>query len=733
MLTGIIVDVKMALGDTVIAEVLVEVKAKQIDQTFTYRIPPLLEEKVVVGKRVLVPFGPRMVEGFVLKIEKKDVDFSLKDIISVIDEEAILNSELLELGKYISKKTMCNLISAYQTMLPTALKAKHGKTVSKKEVCYLSLVQMDYIPQNKKQKELMDILGSGEIEKSELKDYTSAIQTLLKKNIIKEEKKEKYRLEYHLKEITKRPTLTEEQKQVLDVVYRKLNSFAPFLLHGVTGSGKTEVYMNLIEKVLEDGKQAIVLVPEISLTPQLVQTFQRRFGDAIAILHSRLSAGEKYDEWRKIVREEVSIAIGARSAIFAPFKNLGMIIVDEEHTSTYKQENNPKYHAIDVALKRSKYHNCPIVLGSATPSLESYTRAKLGIYQLLTMKKRVYQSMPEVRLVDMRESLKRGYRIFSKELKEALENCFEKGEQAILLLNRRGYSTTVACHDCGYKVICPNCEIPLTYHKKSNTMKCHYCNFTTYKPQICPECGSKQINQFGMGTEKLEEEFKNLFPDIPTIRMDIDTTTKKGSHDKMIQAFASKKYQVLIGTQMIAKGLDFEDVTLVGVINGDASLNIPDFRSAEKTYSLLSQVSGRAGRARKNGLVIIQGFNLNHYSIECAKTHNYEKFYEEEMKVRKMLDYPPYQNLALIKIISKDYELASHESEKVCHYLSSHLLKSVAILGPTVAPLPKYNSSYYFQVLLKYKNSQDVRKELEFLMEKYKKTTKISVDVDLSV
>jgi len=333
----------------------------------------------------------------------------------------------------------------------------------------------------------------------------------------------------------------------------------------------------------------------------------------------------------------------------------------------------------------------------------------------------------------MRESLKRGYRIFSKELKDALEICFEKGEQAILLLNRRGYSTTVACHECGYKVICPNCEIPLTYHKKSNTMKCHYCNFTTYKPQICPECGSKQIDQFGMGTEKLEEEFKSLFPNIPTIRMDIDTTTKKGSHDKMIQAFASKKYQVLIGTQMIAKGLDFEDVTLVGVINGDASLNIPDFRSAEKTYSLLSQVSGRAGRARKNGLVIIQGFNLNHYSIECAKTHNYEKFYEEEMKVRKMLDYPPYQNLALIKIISKDYELASQESEKVCHYLSSHLLKSVAILGPTVAPLPKYNSSYYFQILLKYKNSQDVRKELEFLIEKYKKTTKISVDVDLSV
>ncbi len=732
MLTVIIDDVKMTVGDNVVAEVLVEVKAKQIDQTFTYSIPKCLEEKVIIGKRVLVPFGPRMVEGFVLNVANKEVDFVLKEISSVVDEEAILNPELLELGKYISKKTMCNLIAAYQTMLPSALKAKHGLVVPKKEVSYISLVEDTYIPKNQKQKELIDILLGGEVPKSELKEYASTIKTLSAKNVIKEEKKETYRLEYHLQESSVKPELTEEQKNVIGEVL-KSKGFSPFLLYGVTGSGKTEVYMQLIENAIKEKKEAIVLVPEISLTPQLVNIFQKRFGDAIAILHSRLSAGEKYDEWRKIVRKEVSIVIGARSAIFAPLMNIGIIIVDEEHTATYKQENNPKYHAIDIALRRAKSHNCTIILGSATPSLESYTRAKLGVYQLLTMKKRIYQVMPEVRLVDMQENMKRGYRIFSKELKDSLEICFEKGEQAILLLNRRGYSTTVTCHECGYKVICPNCEIPLTYHKKSNSMKCHYCKYTTYKPQTCPECGSKQIDQFGIGTEKLEEEFKRVFPTVETIRMDIDTTTKKGSHDRMIKAFAAKKAQVLIGTQMIAKGLDFEDVTLVGVINGDASLNIPDFRSAERTYSLLSQVAGRAGRAKKDGLVIIQGFNLTHYSIACASKHDYEKFYEEEMKVRKLLNYPPYQNLALLKIISPDYSLALKESEKIQYYLTEHLPKDISILGPTASPLPKYNNSYYFQILLKYKSSSEVRKELAFLLEKYRKVNKITLDIDLSV
>ncbi len=720
------------IGDSVVAEVLVEVSAKQIDATFTYRIPQGLEEMVAVGKRVLVPFGKRKVEGFVLSIEKKDVDFPLKDIEEVVDEEVILNEELLALGKYISKKTLCNLITSYQAMLPRALKAKHGHNVSIKELSYIQLVDFSYVPKTVKQKELIDIVSSGPVLKKELNDYASTLKSLLQKGILKEEKKEIYRLNKMVEISNTRPELTEEQEQVIAKVLSKQHTFAPFLLHGVTGSGKTEVYMRLIEKVLEEKKEALVLVPEISLTPQLVDTFEKRFGNQIAILHSRLSEGEKYDEWRKIARGEVSIAIGARSAIFAPFKHLGIIIIDEEHTVTYKQENNPKYHAIDIALKRAKTHQVPLLLGSATPSLESYTRAKLGIYELLTMKKRISQKMPQVELVDMKENLKKGYRIFSQELISALTSCFEKGEQAILLLNRRGYSTVVVCHDCGYKVVCPNCDIPLTYHKKTNSMKCHYCNYTTSKPHICPECHSQKIDEFGLGTEKLEEEFHKLFS-VPSIRMDIDTTSKKGSHDRMIKDFASKKYQVLIGTQMIAKGLDFEDVTLVGVINGDASLNIPDFRSAEKTFDLLSQVAGRAGRSKKEGHVYIQGFNLDHYSIVAAKNHHYEQFYEEEMKIRKALRYPPYENLAMLKVIAKEETLCSLESDKIRDYLQKNLSSSVVILGPTAAPIPKFNNSYYYQLLLKYKSSKEVYPTLEFLHKKYQKNSKITLDIDLSI
>ena len=713
-----------------VAEVLVEVAAKQISQTFSYAVPS--DKKVEVGKRVLVPFGSRTVEGFVLKMEEGTKDFSLKPILEVIDEEAVLNEELLELGTYLSKLTMCSLITAYQAMLPKALKAKKGVEIAKKEVSYISVKETSYLPKTEKQKELFTLLSLGPVLKTELKDYQSTVKTLLAKDILKEEKKEVYRMSSEVEVSPFKPVLSEEQKVVINHIAQKKNTFAPILLHGVTGSGKTEVYMRLIEEVLERGKQAIVLVPEISLTPQLVDTFQKRFGNLIAILHSRLSDGEKYDEWRKIVREEVSIVIGARSAIFAPFTRLGIIIIDEEHTATYKQENNPKYHAVTIALKRAKKHHCPLVLGSATPSLESYTRAKLGVYELLTMKNRIYGSLPKVHLVDMRKNLKEGYRIFSKELLEALTSCFERGEQAILLLNRRGYSTTVTCHDCGYKVICPNCDIPLTYHKKINAMKCHYCNYTTAKPRECPECHSKHIDEFGLGTEKLEEEFKRLFPTISSVRMDVDTTTRKGSHDRIIHDFSHQKYQVLIGTQMIAKGLDFEEVTLVGVINGDASLNIPDFRSAEKTYSLLSQVSGRAGRAKKEGNVYIQGFNLDHYSICYASKHDYEHFYEEEMKIRKTLCYPPYRNLAILKMISMNYEKCLEESEKVADFLKRNLSSSVTILGPTVSTLPKYKNRYYFQILLKYQDSKEVRKEISFLIEKYRSNRMVSLDVDLS-
>lgn len=712
-------------------DVLVELKAKGIDSTFTYLVPKEMKDNIKIGIRVIVPFGNQKLEGFVLSINNNDVDYKLKNIIDIIDNEPVLTSEMLELGKYISKKTLCNLISAYQTMLPRALKAKNGFIVNKKYVTYLKLVDNDYIPKNDKQKEIIEKLKNGYKLKSEMVNISlSGVKTLIKNNVITEEKKELYRIndEENIEEC--KIKLNEEQSNVVNRVLECKNTFKPFLLHGVTGSGKTEVYMHIINEVIKDGKEVIVLVPEISLTPQLVNNFKKRFGNKIAILHSGLSDGEKYDEWRKIINKDVSIAIGARSCIFAPFLNIGMIIIDEEHTDTYKQESNPKYNAIDIALKRAKTYNCPVILGSATPSIESYTRAKSNIYELLVMKKRVNNMLPDVKLIDMKNEIRKGNSLFSEDLSKSINNCLSKNEQVILLLNRRGYSTIISCKNCGYIVKCPNCDIPLTYHKSTNKMNCHYCNYSTYKPLECPECKSKSINSLGLGTEKLEEEVRSKFG-CRVVRMDVDTTSRKGSHEKIINDFKNKKYDILIGTQMISKGLDFENVTLVGVINGDASLNIPDYRSSERTFDLLNQVAGRSGRSKKGGIVIIQGFNIDHYSIVMASHHDYIGFYNEEMNLRKILKYPPYYNLTLIRIKGKNYNDVYNESNKIFSYLKNNT-DNVIILGPSNSNLPKINNIYNMQVILKYKNTNLIMDKLIFINDKYKKNNKINIDIDIN-
>ena len=712
-------------------DVLVELKAKGIDSTFTYLVPKEMKDNIKIGIRVIVPFGNQKLEGFVLSINNNDVDYKLKNIIDIIDNEPVLTSEMLELGKYISKKTLCNLISAYQTMLPRALKAKNGFIVNKKYVTYLKLVDNDYIPKNDKQKEIIEKLKNGYKLKSEMVNISlSGVKTLIKNNVITEEKKELYRIndEENIEEC--KIKLNEEQSNVVNRVLECKNTFKPFLLHGVTGSGKTEVYMHIINEVIKDGKEVIVLVPEISLTPQLVNNFKKRFGNKIAILHSGLSDGEKYDEWRKIINKDVSIAIGARSCIFAPFLNIGMIIIDEEHTDTYKQESNPKYNAIDIALKRAKTYNCPVILGSATPSIESYTRAKSNIYELLVMKKRVNNMLPDVKLIDMKNEIRKGNSLFSEDLSKSINNCLSKNEQVILLLNRRGYSTIISCKNCGYIVKCPNCDIPLTYHKSTNKMNCHYCNYSTYKPLECPECKSKSINSLGLGTEKLEEEVRSKFG-CRVVRMDVDTTSRKGSHEKIINDFKNKKYDILIGTQMISKGLDFEDVTLVGVINGDACLNIPDYRSSERTFDLLNQVAGRSGRSKKGGIVIIQGFNIDHYSIVMASHHDYIGFYNEEMNLRKILKYPPYYNLTLIRIKGKNYNDVYNESNKIFSYLKNNT-DNVIILGPSNSNLPKINNIYNMQVILKYKNTNLIMDKLIFINDKYKKNNKINIDIDIN-
>jgi len=707
-------------------EVEVQISSKSLDYTFTYEVPSHLKEKANIGKRVKIPFKNKILEGFIIQIKNKvDVSYKIKEIIDVIDEEVILNKEMFEIGDYISKKTLCTKIAAYQTMLPKALKAKINFNQNKKYNTYI-VINKKCDNLSIKQQEIYDIvLKKEKILKKELTDISLYItNSLIKKEIFKEIKEEVYRLDLDFEKEKSNVILTEEQKKVINEIEY---IYKPYLLHGITGSGKTEVYMQLIDNVINNNKQAIVLVPEISLTPQLVNIFKKRFGSIVAIMHSGLSEGEKYDEWRRIKKGEAKIAIGARSAIFSPFDNIGIIIIDEEHSECYKQENNPRYSAIDIALFRAKYHNAPLILGSATPSIESYTRAKIGLYHLLEMKTRINKKLPKVTLVDMKGEYRKGNKIISDLLKEKINEKLKLKEQIIILLNRRGYSTIISCHKCGHVIKCPNCDIPLTYHKKSNVLRCHYCSHAKVKINTCPSCNSDDINEFGIGTEKLEQYIKENF-DARVIRMDIDTTSTKGAHEKIITAFKNKEYDILIGTQMISKGLDFPYVTLVGIINGDNSLNIPDFRSAEKTFQLLSQTSGRAGRSNLSGEVIIQGFNINHYSILYASNNDYESFYKEEMKIRKSLKYPPFYDLCLIKISGKDYENVVLESEKISKYLKSNY-KGV-ILGPSPCNMPKINNIYYIQIIIKYKKITEIKEYLKFIQNKYLSDKKIQVEID---
>jgi len=525
--------------------------------------------------------------------------------------------------------------------------------------------------------------------------------------------------------------LTDEQASVVDEVIN--NERDVYLLHGVTGSGKTEVYMEIIEHYMNMGKTCIVLVPEISLTPQMVSRFTERFGLKIAAIHSALSDGEKYDEWRRICRGEASIVIGARSAIFAPLTNIGVIIVDEEHSDSYKQSDpSPRYNAKDVAISRGIYHDCPVIFGSATPSLEVMARAKKGVYKLLSLPHRVNgRKLPKVSIVDMNLEMRHSKGHFSNILINGIRECLERKEQVILLLNRRGYSNFVSCKNCGYTFKCPNCDITLTFHKSSNTLRCHYCGYGEGLKNLCPSCSEKALSSLGVGTEKIEEELNNLFLDARILRMDYDTTSGKGKHEEMTEAFKRGDYDILLGTQMVAKGLDFSNVTLVGVINADTSLNIPDFRSSENTFSLLSQVAGRSGRSEKEGQVIIQTFNPDHYAISLTKNHDYLSFYEKEMLIRKQLKYPPYYYLCSIKISGKDENYIYKEADKIKKSLIRNL-DNMIILGPSTANIYRLNNIYRYNILIKYKVSKELYVIVSKIIEHYKANSKVRIDVDFN-
>ncbi len=712
-------------------KVLVELSAFNIDKTFTYHVNEKLKNNIKIGIRVLVPFNNQKLEGFVLEIlEEDENDFEVKDIIDIVDSETILTDELLYLGKWLSKETLSTLISSYQVMLPKALKAKNG---SKVNIKYLNMIEIDNLNMELsfKQQQIIDKINEkGRCLYSELKKINSSVDTLLKKGILKKIEVEEYRREITSQSEYKSHELNLEQKKVYDEVISNLNNNINYLLFGITGSGKTEVYIKIMEKVIENKKRALLLVPEITLTNQILKRIESRF-ENVAVLHSGLSDGERYDEYRKIKRGEVDIVIGTRSSVFAPIENLGIIIIDECHSDSFKQDVMPRYDAIEVAKERCRYHNIPLLLGSATPTIDMYARSTKNLYKLLILEKRAGKALiPKINICDMTNSEKIKNTSFSKMLYDKINEKLEKKEQIILLQNRRGYSSTLMCSNCGYVMKCPNCDIPLTYHKNKDIMRCHYCGYANKKTSICPNC-SLSMKELGTGTEKIEEEIKYLFPKARVIRMDFDTTSKKGSHERIINSFANMEYDILLGTQMISKGLDFPNVTLVGILNSDTSLFIPSYLSRENTYSLISQVAGRSGRSEKRGEVVIQTYNPDHFAITLASQNNYLKFYEMEMKERLFGKYPPFFYLCEIIIKSKEYELLSKEVNRIKSILEVREPDKI-IIGPSMMYPFKLNNFNRFSIIIKYKIENDLKDVLRELINHYKVNNKIRIEISFN-
>ena len=716
-----------------LASVIIEYSVKSLNKVFDYIIPEEIKNTIKVGHKVIVPFGKVEVEGFVLKIHN-NIDNSLeyRSIIRIQESDFYLNEELLKLGKYMSDFLLCNLISCYQVMLPKALKASLKTNINRKYITKVSLnkdVDIDkYILEHKRNKaeiSIIECLRSGEKDR---KEFSSSIKKLIDKGIVIENKYEVNR-EVEVDEEKKTISLTEGQLKAVDEILSSNDD--KFLLYGVTGSGKTEVYIELLRRILKMGKTGIVLVPEISLTPQIVARFKGVFGDRVAVFHSSLSEGEKYDEYRRIMNGEVSLVVGARSAVFAPLKNIGLIIIDECQSQTYKQDNTPKYNAIDIAFKRGEYNNAKVIMGSATPSLEQYARGKKGVFHLINLPSRISGRLPSFEIVDMDAEAKKHNYIISDKLDKEIKGALERKEQVILLLNRRGYSTFLSCTNCGFVYKCPNCDISLIYHKSSNSYSCHYCGYRCMKSDVCPSCHEEAIKDLGLGTEKLESMIAKKY-NVEVLRMDADTTSTKNAHQKLIKEFSSGKYSILVGTQMISKGLNFENVSLVGTINSDASLSIPDFRSSEKTYELLSQTAGRVGRFNLPGKVIIQTYNPTNYVYKSVVKNDFDAFFNYEMNIRKKLMYPPYYYICNILITSTTFNEAGDAANKVKRFIDSKLNENeFIILGPSVSSIVRLNNKYRFNIMIKYKkidNLLPVMKEVNNINIK-----NVSIDINMNI
>ena len=734
-----------------VAEIIIDSKAKKLNRKFDYEIPKELEDIVDVGSRVLVPFGTfkTLEQGYILKIKEKS-DYEVKKIEGL---EENLPPEKIELARWMARKYFCNVSECIKLMLTPGTRSKNKDDRTKdKTLNYIYLnkqveeINIDSL-RGEKQKKLIEFIKNNEgLTIPEIETFAeisrSTVNSLVNKGILKivNEKIDRNPLANKKIDNNKKLILNEEQEDAYKKIEKSMdgNRYEKFLIYGITGSGKTEIYLQLIEKAIIQNKSAIILVPEISLTPQMLDRFIGRFGkEKIAVLHSKLSIGERHDEWERIKNGEAKIVIGARSAIFAPCGNLGVIIIDEEHDSSYKSESSPRYSAKEVAEKIASNNLVPLVLGSATPDLRTFYDTENGNTTLLKLTKRANNSsLPSVEVVDLKFELATGNRsMISNLLYSEIEKNLKEKKQTILFLNRRGYSTFVMCRNCGYTLKCPNCNISLTYHITKNILKCHYCGHTQRPVNVCPECGSEKIRYFGTGTQKLEQEIKKQFPESTTIRMDVDTVTKKNSHEEILKKFKEENIDILIGTQMVVKGHHFPNVTLVGVIAADGSLNQDDYRANERTFQILTQVAGRAGREKLPGKVIIQTYNPNAFPIECAKIQDYDMFFKTEIELRKQLKYPPFCDIILIGFSGENENEIKNISEYMFNILKPNLEKyQINVFQPMPAPIDKIQNKIRWRMIAKGNVTEEVtiilNKCLQNVYNMNLKHTKISVDVN---
>ena len=679
------------------ANIIVDISLDKLDKTFQYAIPSQLREQIHPGVQVDIPFGKRTLTGYVVEVTEEpefDVD-KIRPLIGIHEGSVPMESQLIEMAAWIRKNYGSTMNQALKTVLPIKKQTRH---VERKTVKLLlneaqaqqKLALFESRHYKAKARLLRELIAQKEI------DYTMVTQklnvsaaTICYRNPVQHLTQEGYHL-----------TLNENQTQVVDRITEDIDSGHPktYLLKGVTGSGKTEVYMELIAHVLAAGRQAIVLIPEIALTYQTVMRFYNRFGDRVSIMNSRLSQGERYDQYERAKAGEIDIMIGPRSALFTPFERLGLIIIDEEHENSYKSETSPRYHAREVAIERARINHAAVVLGSATPSIDSYYMAQTGRYQLLEMTQRVKnQALPTCEVVDLRQELRDGNRsILSKRLQELMEERLEKKQQTMLFLNRRGVSGFISCRACGYVVKCPHCDVSLSQHA-GGRMVCHYCGYEERQPKVCPSCGSKYLGGFKAGTQKIEMLVKQRFPKARVLRMDFDTTRTKDSYEKILQAFANQEADILIGTQMIVKGHDFPNVTLVGVLAADMSLHVADYHAAERTFQLLTQAVGRAGRGQLPGQAVIQTYDPEHFAIQTAKAQDYEAFYQHEIAYRKMMHYPPIWNMLLVHCMGKNEQITQQTAQLMADKLQSAIKRSgkpVLLVGPADATIAKVNDIY---------------------------------------